>query len=192
MKNTGFAKIRRNNEVCPWWLCFTFDNPIRKLLQDPFRILSPYVKSGDSVLDIGPGMGYFTFPLSQMAGDTGRVVALDIQEGMLKRLEKKILTRQIVNIETRLYDGKQFSLNTMFDFVLLFWMYHEVNDKHAFIREIKSVVRKNTLLFIAEPKIHVSKNSFENSIRLFTDSGFTVVNEPPVALSRSLVLKMTG
>jgi hypothetical protein len=31
--------------ICPWWLTYTFDNPLRKLFQDPFKILSPYVRA---------------------------------------------------------------------------------------------------------------------------------------------------
>jgi ubiquinone/menaquinone biosynthesis C-methylase UbiE len=190
MKNIGDKIFGREDRVCPWWLCFTFDNPLRGIFQNPYSILDGYIKPGDTVLDIGPGMGYFTLPMSKMTGEKGKVVALDIQEGMLRRLGKKIQKNNSLNIETKLYDGDSFSLNYTFDFILLFWMYHEVGNKNVFIREIKSVIKKNSLLLIAEPKIHVNKKMFSASVKLFTDQGFTIFKEPEISLSHSVILKL--
>jgi len=178
----------RADHTCPWWLCFTFDNPVRGLLQNPFKILSSYINPGDTVLDIGPGMGYFTFPMSKMTGPEGKVVALDIQEGMLKRLGKRVLKNKTQNIIIKLYDGNGFTLEEKFNFILLFWMYHEVNNKPAFIKEIKSVMKPGARLLIAEPKIHVDKKRFNASIQLLIDAGFKIVEEPRISLSRAVVL----
>jgi hypothetical protein len=52
-------KIINTKHVCPWWLCFTFDNAIRKIIHDPVKILSPYVHKGNTAIDIGSGMGCF-------------------------------------------------------------------------------------------------------------------------------------
>lgn len=177
------------DHVCPWWLCFTFDNPVRGLFQNPFIILNSRVKEGDNILDIGPGMGYFTFPLSKIAGEKGKVTALDIQEGMLKRLEKKIKDNKSENIRVKLYDGTRFMLEEKFNFILLFWMYHEVDNKPHFIHEIKSVINSDSTILIAEPKIHVSRKKFEASIKLFTDEGFSVTDEPRISLSRAVLLQ---
>jgi ubiquinone/menaquinone biosynthesis C-methylase UbiE len=180
----------REDHTCPWWLCFTFDNPVRGLFQNPYKILSDYVKAGDAVLDIGPGMGYFTFPLSQLTGEDGEVVALDIQEGMLKRLDKKIKTKKIQNIKIKLYDGIRFDLEEKFDFILLFWMYHEVRNKPVFIEELKSALKPEGKMLIAEPGIHVSGKKFNESIKLLTDAGFKIVEEPRVSLSRAVVIQI--
>jgi len=74
----------RDKHVCPWWCCFTFDNFLRKLLHNSEKILQPYVAEGNTILDIGPGMGYFTIPLARMVGEKGKVIAADIQ-----RISKK-------------------------------------------------------------------------------------------------------
>ncbi len=44
-------------EKCPWWLCFTFDNFLRRMFQNPYKIMSAYIQEGWTVLDVGPGMG---------------------------------------------------------------------------------------------------------------------------------------
>ncbi len=188
-KMTGEYSFTHDGHTCPWWLCFTFDNPLRGLMQNPFKILNGYVRKGDTVLDIGPGMGYFTFPISEMTGGSGKVVALDIQEGMLKRLEKKILKNKIENIKVKLYDGNKFELHENFDFILLFWMYHEVRNKPAFIKEIESVMKSGCRILIAEPKIHVSRKRFDDSIKLLTDADFIVAEEPRISLSHAVVMR---
>lgn len=179
----------QEEHTCPWWFCFTFDNPVRGIFQNPFKILGSYVKADDQILDIGPGMGYFTFPLSEMTGEKGKVIALDIQEGMLKRLDKKIKAKKTENIEVRHYDGINFNINEKFDFILLFWMYHEVKNKNVFIRELGSVLKPNGQILISEPGIHVSKKTFNESIKLLTDYGFKIVEEPKIALSRAVIMQ---
>jgi len=179
----------RGDHTCPWWLCFTFDNPARRLLQNPFKILSSYVKKDYAVLDVGPGMGYFTFPLSHIVGPDGKVVALDIQQGMLKRLEKKILNNRADNVKIKLYDGIKFNLDEKFDFILLFWMYHEVSNKREFINEIRSVMKSGAKILIVEPKMHVDKKRFDASIKLLTDAGLTIAEKPHVSLSRAVLLR---
>jgi len=44
--------------ICPWWLGYLLASPIRRLWQKPEEILAPYVKSGMTVLEIGPGMPF--------------------------------------------------------------------------------------------------------------------------------------
>jgi len=86
MKNILDNAFMRQKHVCPWWLCFTFDNPLRRLIHDPESILGSYVRYGDTVLDIGPGMGYFTIPLAGLVGPSGLVIAADVQQRMLDAL----------------------------------------------------------------------------------------------------------
>ena len=174
--------------VCPWWLCPSFDNPVRKLFHNPQKILGKYIKQGDRALDIGPGMGYFTFPMAEMVGHNGKVTALDIQEKMLNKLKNKIDKRGIKNIDTQIYDGNRFPFNEKFNLILLFWMYHEVKNRDAFINEIKSAATNETKIFIAEPIIHVPKKRFYDIIQLLLDSGFDIIERPSVSFSRTVVL----
>ena len=48
------------DHVCPWWLAYTFDNPLRRLVHNPEKMLQKFIKEGDTVVDIGCGMGYFS------------------------------------------------------------------------------------------------------------------------------------
>jgi len=76
--------------VCPWWLGYLLVSPVRRLVQDPRKVLAPYVREGMTVLEPGPGMGFFTLELARLVGPSGRVVALDIQPRMLAGLSRRI------------------------------------------------------------------------------------------------------
>ena len=81
--------ITESNFTCPWWLLFTFDNPLRRMIMNPHKLLRPFVTPGDTILDAGCGMGFCSLELARLTGEKGKVIAADLQMKMLKGLEKK-------------------------------------------------------------------------------------------------------
>ncbi len=77
------------DHVCPWWLAYTFDNPLRMFFHKPDKMLSQYVKEGMTVVDIGCGMGYFSIGLAKILKGNGKIIAVDIQKEMLEVVEKR-------------------------------------------------------------------------------------------------------
>jgi ubiquinone/menaquinone biosynthesis C-methylase UbiE len=71
-----------SHRVCPWWLGYFLLNPFRRLRQDPRKLLKPYVREGMTVLEPGPGTGFFTLELLRLVGKSGRVIASDVQPRM--------------------------------------------------------------------------------------------------------------
>lgn len=91
------------HRVCPWWLGYWLLFPQRRLLQSPASLLGPRVREGMTLLEIGPGMGFFTLELARRAGAAGRVVCVDIEPRMLARLRRRAETAGLAaRIETRL------------------------------------------------------------------------------------------
>ena len=179
----------RGRHVCPRSLCFTFDNVLRKLIHNPDKILQPYIKQGDNVLDVGPGMGYFTIPMAKMTGEGGRVIAVDIQEKMLaainKRAEKGAVEKRIT---LHLSLPASLGVEGEFDFILAFWMVHEVPDKLRFFGELHSLLKDGGKFLMVEPKIHVSKAKFSQTLQIAQRAGFTAVENPHIPLSMSVLL----
>ena len=174
----------RKHGLCPRWICFTFDNGLRRLVQNPDRIIRPYVGAGDRVLDVGPGIGYFTIPMAKKVGPGGKVIAADIQESMLhgiaRRAERARVRGLIELYRSRpdeIYSGEPV------DFILAFWMAHEVPDQQRFFAQLHGVLKSDGRFLLAEPKIHVSAKKFSSLLSEAERAGFTRVASPPVSLS---------
>jgi len=176
--------------TCPWWLIFTFDNPMRKLVHDPKKILSPYVKPENTVLDVGCGMGYFSLGLAELVGENGKVIAADLQPEMLAGLSKRAKAAGLESrIEPHLCQPDRIGVIEPVDFALAFWMVHEVRQREAFLREIYSLVKPGGRFLVIEPLIHVSGRDFELTITLSQKIGFMEEGRPRVAASRAILLK---
>jgi ubiquinone/menaquinone biosynthesis C-methylase UbiE len=180
----------RKNWVCPVAIAGGLDNRIRRWLQNPRKVLSSYIKEGMAVLDFGCGPGYFTIDIAQMVGKSGRVIAADLQEGMLQKLRNKI---QGTELEQRITlhkcEAKRMGLSENFDFILAFYMVHEIPDQERLFNEIGSILKPNGQFFIVEPPFHVSKKAFEETIRKARYAGFKPVQRPKVFLSKTVILK---
>jgi 2-polyprenyl-3-methyl-5-hydroxy-6-metoxy-1,4-benzoquinol methylase len=69
-----------SSRVCSWKHAFALDNPIRRLIHNPQKILGRYIKAGQTVLDVGCGPGTFSLAMAKMVGELGKVIAVDVQE----------------------------------------------------------------------------------------------------------------
>jgi ubiquinone/menaquinone biosynthesis C-methylase UbiE len=176
--------------VCPPWCCFTFDNIFRKLVQNPNRILRRYIKPGWIVLDVGPGMGYFTIPLAKLVGDKGKVIAAGVQHQMLDSLDHRAFKAGVQErIKLLLTKSDSIGISESIDFCLAFWMVHEVTDQGHFLNEIASKLKPDGLMLIAEPKIHVSKEHFAKTLEIAKTAGLSVTDTPKIFLSHTALLK---
>jgi ubiquinone/menaquinone biosynthesis C-methylase UbiE len=175
--------------VCPWWLCYSFDNPLRRLFHDPERLLVPYVKPGMVAVDIGCGMGYFTISLAKLTGPGGKVIAVDLQQRMLDVLVRRAVKAGVADrIIPHRCEKESLGVEGPADFALAFWMAHEVPDKFRFFREIFDLLRQEGRLLLVEPKYHVMLGGFNRTLAVCREAGFRLLSEPAVALSRAVLL----
>ena len=180
----------RERHTCPWWLCFTFDNPLRRLIQDPDVILRGLVQPGQTALDIGCGMGYFSLPLARLVGQDGRVICIDMQARMLEAVRRKA---DKAKLDSRMQFQKctesSLGLTTTADFALAFWMVHEVGSQGKFLREIMESLNPGGTLLIAEPKLHVTREDFKKTVSTALQEGFVIAAEPAVSMSMTVLLR---
>jgi ubiquinone/menaquinone biosynthesis C-methylase UbiE len=176
--------------VCPWWYAYTFDNALRRLIHDPRAILSPYVDEGMTVLDTGCGMGHFTIGMARLVGESGKVVAVDLQQKMLdvmmKRAGKAGLGERIV---PRLCGPHALGLQDNFNFVCSFWMVHEVPDAGNFFREIYEHLLPGGCLLYTEPAFHVGEKAYRTMLAEAREQGFVRCAVPEVRFSRAVLLR---
>jgi ubiquinone/menaquinone biosynthesis C-methylase UbiE len=176
--------------VCPWWCCFTFDNFVRRWLQNPVHIVEPYVKPGDSALDVGPGMGYFTIPIARLVGEKGQVIAADLQPEMLAAIKRRAAKAGVLE-RVRLHQCQADNIGVKgpVDFALAFWMVHEVPDKPRVLSQIAEALKTSGLLLLVEPRIHVSTSAFQKTIEIAQKSGFHINLCPSIFFSHSVLCR---
>lgn len=176
--------------VCPWWLTPSFDNPLRRLFQNPERILTGLVSPGQAAADLGCGMGYFSIPLAQLVGPAGRVFAVDLQAEMLAGVERRARRAGLgEHLILHRAAPDRIGLEAPVDFVLAFWMLHEVPDQERFLAEVRGFLKPGGLFLLVEPLLHVSGKDFENSLLRARRAGFDQVDPHPVALSRAVLMR---
>jgi len=179
----------KDKHICPWWLAYTFDNPLRRYFHDPHAILKPYLQEGMTAIDLGCGMGYFSRAMAKIVGDTGKVIAADLQQEMLaitrKRAEKDGVAGRILFLLAKEDD---IGFTGQVDFALAFWMAHEVADTRNFFLQIYRMLEPTGKLLIAEPKMHVTRARFDEMLSFAQDAGFMITAKPAIRLSRSVVL----
>jgi ubiquinone/menaquinone biosynthesis C-methylase UbiE len=182
LENDGRGSARGHNLVCPWWLGYALVSPLRRLLENPEKILGPYVRPGARVLEVGTGMGYFTLPLARLLGETGRIVCLDVQPRMLAALERRARRAGVAQrVETRLCAADTLGLSEErgFDLALLLHVLHEMPDAGRALREIREALSPDGRLLLVEPPGHVTAAAFALELEAARTAGLVVVQRLP-------------
>jgi ubiquinone/menaquinone biosynthesis C-methylase UbiE len=176
--------------ICPWWGGYFIDNPLRRLFHSPEKIVGPYVGPGMRVMDVGCGMGMFSIAMARMVGDTGRVIAIDLQQQMLdvvrRRAEKAGVAERIT---THKCEKDRLGVIAQADFALASMMVHEVSDQKQLLTEICGCLKPGGKLLVAEPIIHVPAKAFGSEMTTAEEVGFRPLETPRVFGCSAVVLE---
>lgn len=131
----------------PW-----LDRPEREAEEQPTRAVDALrLTPGSVVADVGAGSGYYTVRLSRAVGREGRVVATDVQPGMLDLIRQKIERQKLTNVS--LVQGAIDTPNlpaATFDMILMVDVYHELAAPQPFVRALKSALKQDGRLVLIE------------------------------------------
>jgi len=181
-----------DTHVCPWWLGYFLASPLRKLIQDPDTILKPYLREGMQILEVGPGMGFFTLPMARLIGPRGKIFALDVQKKMLNSLKRRAEKRGLIDrIEPRLCPNSSLGIDDLggrIDFALAFAVLHEIPNIRSALSEISHSLKTGGTLLISEPNSHVSAEEFQKTVNMAKDSGLSEISAPIIKRSRSILM----
>lgn len=169
---------------------YLFDHRVRRLFQPTGPVIRDLVAPGYACLDVGCGMGYFTIPVAQRVGPTGSVAAVDLQPQMLEGASRRAMREGVSDrISLHLPDDPGWVVEHKYDFILAFWMLHEVHEPRALLETLRRVLKAEGSFLLVEPRLHVGERRWEESLRLADAVGFRLHSQPPVAFSRSAVLR---
>ena len=117
------------------------------------------------------------------------MVAADLQEGMLEKVGGKI---RGTDVEKRIVlhtcEQERVGVSGEFDFILLFYIVHEIPQKEAFFAEMEGVLKGQGRILMVEPPFHVSSSAFEETIEKARAAGLELIERPRFLLSRAAVL----
>jgi SAM-dependent methyltransferase len=182
-----------HHRVCPWWIGYLLASPIRRLTYNPTRLLQPYVRAGMTVLEPGPGMGFFTLDLARLVGEHGRVIAVDIQPKMLRSLRRRAVKAGLGDrIETRLAKPDSMGIADLADradFALAFAVVHEMPSARVFFGEVAQALKPGARVLLAEPAGHVTAPDFEAEIAAAAEAGLRGIDRPSVPRALAAMLE---
>lgn len=168
------------------WLEGLINSPFRKLIHNPARIVTPYLKFGMIALDVGCGSGYFTLPMARIVGSSGKVLAVDAEQKLLENLNRRAgKVGYLSRIKTFLSVAGELPVYEPADFILSFWMTQEISDLSRFFTGIKFHLKPGGRWLLVDPRAKSVKNDFESSINLAAKLGFILLEQPKINLSFS-------
>jgi len=177
----------QTQHVCPVWVGYLLASPIRRLFENPMKILGPLVTSGSTVVDVGCAMGFHSLDLARLVGPKGRVICLDIQQEMLDGLAKRARRKGLDQIiEPRLCTQNGLGLDDVAgraELVCAFNVVHETCFPSRFLRECSNALKPEGRLLIVEPRGHVTAGAFAETTASATALG--LVQQPAPKIGRS-------
>jgi ubiquinone/menaquinone biosynthesis C-methylase UbiE len=181
------------DHICPWWMGYLLANPLRRIIENPDKILGRFVKEGMTAVDYGCGMGFFTLPLAKMVGPGGKVIAVDVQKKMLDSLNKRAQRAGLLDrIEPVLVNGGKTVINGPVDFVAALYVVHELPDTKAFFSQMVDVMKQGAKLLMVEPGFHVTEKDFRDAVNTATSIGLKMTDEQVFIRGRAAVLEAPG
>ncbi len=183
---------RTAHDICPVWLASVLGSPLRRLLHKPEVMLAGLLKAGQTALDLGCGPGYFTLGMARLVGESGKVIAVDLQPEMLARVRASAIRAGLlgrIELHQSSYDSIGLPETGKIDFAMSFWMVHEVGDQMAFLKQVADLLHPGGQFLLVEPVFHVGEASFQKTVAAVQQVGLRPVAEPKIRISRAVLFQ---
>lgn len=163
-----------------------------KRLEDPKRLTNKKInevisrlnlKPGDAVADIGAGSGVFSRPLAKAVAPTGKILAEDIEKGLLDYIEKRAAQEKINNIQTILGKPDDPKLPLKVDLIFIYDVLHHIEHRQTYLKKLPSYLKPGGRVVIVDffkdwpPRHEQMRFSQEDFMQWMESAGFHKVRE---------------
>ena len=163
------------------------EDPNRDEYQKPHEVLMALdLKPGETIADIGSGSGYFTLRFAAHVGDTGRVLAVDIDPDMIRHLNRRIRDAGVRNVQTILAEPDDPLLaEASVDRFIIVDTWHHVEKQVEYLALMKKMLKPGGQIVMIDfqkrqlplgPPLEM-KIAREDLVRQMEESGFRVAKE---------------
>lgn len=172
MAKSGLGK----NKIFPHKWAFTLLIPFRNIFLSPKQIIDRLALKEDmTVMEIGPGPGYFSIKVAGIL-KRGNLIIADIQSEMLHLAEKRIKKKGITNIECHLCNGISFNFKDgTFDRIFMVAVLGEVENKVNYMTEFHRMLKSGGILSISELAGDADKMTIQSLKELGLNANFSIL-----------------
>ena len=128
------------------------------------------IKPGFTVLDYGCGPGSYVIAAAELAGETGKIYALDIHPLAIQMVRNTAAKKRLTNVGTICSDCKTGRPDKSIDVVLLYDTFHNLGDPNGVLEELHRVLKPNGILSFSDHHLKedeiISKMTDKGSFRL--------------------------
>jgi ubiquinone/menaquinone biosynthesis C-methylase UbiE len=141
---------RKHPSACPYGQRFWVEAPHPLITRGRLiEALAP--RPGETILEVGPGTGYYTLPVAQELAPNGTLHILDLQQEMLDHTTRRARDAAIENIQPREGDARQLPYaDGAFDAAYLVAVLGEVPDQDAALHQLARVLRPGGRVVVGE------------------------------------------
>ncbi len=141
---------RKNPSACPYGQRFWVEAPHPIITRDRLRqVLRPV--PGERLLEIGPGVGYYTLDMAEWVGAEGKVEIFDLQQEFLDHTTARAGERGLTNVVPTQGDATALPYeDDSMDAAVLTAVLGEIPDTARALREIRRVLRPSGRLVVGE------------------------------------------
>lgn len=133
---------------------FVLESSLRRLVQDPMRVLRELdARRGMVIMDIGCGYGFLSVPAARLVGPSGLVYSIDVDDFKLQRLKKRAEAEGLVNlrpIKSEAWRIEGVDPATV-DLAVMFFSLHHFERVRESLEEANSKLRRGGRLYVYDP-----------------------------------------
>jgi len=136
---------------CPYSLARTLETPGRSVVAGPNKVLGAFgITLGQTVVEIGPGTGFYSIEAARRVGPSGRLICLDLQPEMLRHTREQVERHRLSASFVQANAHTLPLCTASVDHVFLITVLGEIPDRARALAEIKRVLRTGGRLSVSE------------------------------------------